>query len=83
MPHMTEAEKIAGRIELILSYTARRDLLAWRAEQLHKPLTIERREQLETEFRGRLSLANTVILPAIGDGTIWGQLPPVVPAIRY
>jgi hypothetical protein len=50
---MTEAEKIAGRIDLILSYTARRDLLAWHAGELHKPLTIERREQLEIEFRRR------------------------------
>jgi len=31
---MTEAEKIAGRVDLILSYTARRDLLAWHAGEL-------------------------------------------------
>jgi len=30
--------------------------LAWRAAQLHRPTTIERREQLETEYRRRLAL---------------------------
>ena len=53
---MTEAEKNAGRVDLILSHSARRDLLTWRAAQLHKPLTIERREQLEFEYQRRVAL---------------------------
>jgi hypothetical protein len=41
----------AGRIDLIQVLNARQDLMEWRAKNLDKPLTIELRAQLETEYR--------------------------------